>query len=488
MKITRGMRRRTAKLARRSEIVDRGTLVAGIDIAKKESVVVFIRAADKARVGRLRVPTTAEGVLQVTGRGRQLLAQHGCERLVLAMETTGHYWKILARSAERLGVPYVTVQSFVVARARELDDLTRDKTDQRDAGLIADLASELRFNEVQLETGPWAELRSLANIRDRYRVDQRAALQEQRALLELTWPELLREVPDLDGSHLQAMLRLGLSPVAIAGLTRARFTARLRREHVGRFLSWMAGRLWAAARPAVPEDQSPSATLRLQLAGQRNRAGAVAVARLDAELAAAFDATGLGWLRGQIRGLGDSQLHDLLALTGDPRRLDDARCMVKLAGSNPTERSSGEQQAAGGIHRRGRPLLRLLTHQAAVCLVRHHPDFEARFLELTSRSRRPLHKKAAYVAVGNKLLRTLWALAVSGEPYRTTLARAAWMLVTRDGTTPMSMGQNPRLILGRPAPPQKLERGLQGRTRDLAMWSREGDGTPSAGADHRTGT
>jgi len=249
VKITRGMRRRTAKLARRSEIVDRGTLVAGIDIAKKESVVVFIRAADKARVGRLRVPTTAEGVLQVTGRGRQLLAQHGCERLVLAMETTGHYWKILARSAERLGVPYVTVQSFVVARARELDDLTRDKTDQRDAGLIADLASELRFNEVQLETGPWAELRSLANIRDRYRVDQRAALQEQRALLELTWPELLREVPDLDGSHLQAMLRLGLSPVAIAGLTRARFTARLRREHVGRFLPWMAGRLWAAARP-----------------------------------------------------------------------------------------------------------------------------------------------------------------------------------------------------------------------------------------------
>ena len=57
--------------------------------------------------------------------------------------------------------------------------------------------------------------------------------------------------------------------------------------------------------------------------------------------------------------------------------------------------------------------------------MRHHPDFEARFLELTSRPRRPLHKKQAYVAVGNKLLRTLWALAVTGEPYRTTLARAA---------------------------------------------------------------
>ncbi len=173
-------------MARRSEIVTGGTLVAGIDIAKKECVVVFVRAADRTRVGRLRVPTTAAGVLAIAGRSRQLAEQHGAEHLVLDMETTGHFWKILARTAERAGLPYVTVQSFVVARARELDDLTRDKTDQRDAGLIADLAVELRFNEVQLETGAWAELRSLANARDRYRVDARAALQEQRARLALT--------------------------------------------------------------------------------------------------------------------------------------------------------------------------------------------------------------------------------------------------------------------------------------------------------------
>jgi transposase len=99
--------------------------------------------------------------------------------------------------------------------------------------------------------------------------------------------------------------------------------------------------------------------------------------------------------------------------------------MVKLAGSNPTERSSGEQQAPGGIHRRGRPLLRLLAHQAAVALVLHNPDFKARFLALTQRQNRPLEKKQAYIAVGNKLLRTLWALVVSGQPYRSQLPEVA---------------------------------------------------------------
>jgi transposase len=425
MKVTRGMKRRTAKLARRSEIVNAQTLVAGIDIGKSASVVLFIRACDKARLGRLRIPTTAEGALRLAAFGQRLREQHGLERMVLAMETTGHYWKILCRTAVRLDLAYVTVQSFVVARAREFDDLTRDKNDLRDAGLIADLACDLRFNEVQLESGAWAELRALADARDHYRVDQRSALQEQRALLELTWPELLEQVHDLDGTHLQAMLRLGLGPQQIASLGRARFTAKLRREHTARFLTWMAGRLWAAVGTAHPEDQSPAVTLRLQLAAQRNRAGQIAVARLEQEMASAFELTGLSWMRGQIRGLGNTLLHCLLALSGDPRRLDDSRCMVKLAGSNPTERSSGEQQASGGIHRRGRPLLRLLAHQAAISLVQHNTDFRARFEALTKRHNRPLEKKQAYVAVGNKLLRTLWALAVSGQPYRSQLSEVA---------------------------------------------------------------
>lgn len=55
----------------------------------------------------------------------------------------------------------------------------------------------------------------------------------------------------------------------------------------------------------------------------------------------------------------------------------------------------------------------------------HNPDFKAGFLALTQRQNRPLEKKQAYIAVGNKLLRTLWALAVTGQPYRSQLAKAA---------------------------------------------------------------
>jgi transposase len=153
-----------------------------------------------------------------------------------------------------------------------------------------------------------------------------------------------------------------------------------------------------ARRACPPRDTRHP--LRWRLAAERVALADAAIVELDRRLVELLGSTGFGWLQGQIRGLGDPTLAALLALTGDPACFDDARCLVKLAGSNPTERSSGERQAAGGIHRRGRPLLRYVAYQAAVCLVRHEPDFRARYLDLTRRDRPDrLQPKQAYVAI-----------------------------------------------------------------------------------------
>jgi transposase len=418
------MRRRSEKQARRRERLPADALIAGVDLAKKEAVVVFVRASDRARVGKLVVSSDPAGWACLIARGRELVAEHRTGPLVAAMEPTSHFWKPLARASEVAGVGYVLVQGFVVAHARELDDLTRDKTDTRDAALIADLAAELRFTETRLPEGPWAELDLLVAARDARRVERSAALQELRALLELAWPGLLEACPDLAGTHLQALLRTGLTPQTVATLPARRFEALLRRHHPRRFLRWMAGRLRAAARDVPELAETPAAALRWRLAAERVAHADSAIDELDARMVELLEQTGYGWLRGQIKGLGDRTLAALLALTGDPARYDDARCLVKLAGSNPTERSSGEREAAGGIHRRGRPVLRYVAYHAAVCLVRHEPEFRRRYHELTARERaNRLEPKQAYVALANKLLRTLWSMAVSGQGYEPAIAR-----------------------------------------------------------------
>jgi hypothetical protein len=47
----------------------------------------------------------------------------------------------------------------------------------------------------------------------------------------------------------------------------------------------------------------------------------------------------------------------------------------------------------------------------------------------------------------------------------------------RGGMTSALIGNNPSLIQRRPASSNKLECGLQGTTRNLAMWSRKSLGT-----------
>ena len=424
MQITRGMQRRTDKLARRRERLPADALIAGVDLGKKHSVVVFVRAADRARVGRLDIRNDPAGRTRLIARGRELVDEHRTGPLVVAMEPTSHFWKPLARAAAAAGVPYVLVQGFVVSQARELEDLTRDKTDLRDAGLIAELAAELRFTETRLPEGPWAESALLVAARDARRIERSAALQEVRALLEPVWPGLLVACPELTGSHLQSVLRSGHTPEQLAALPARRFGALLRRHLEGRFVGSMARRLQAAARDVTALPETPAAALRWRQAAERVALADAAIAELDQRLVELLEVAGYGWMRGQIRGLGDPTLAALLALTGDPTRYDDARCLVKLAGTNPTARSSGEVEAAGGIHRRGRPLLRYLAYQAAVTLVRHEPEYQRRFAELTASTRdHRLAPKQAYVALGNRLLRTLWSMAVHGTDYDPAIAR-----------------------------------------------------------------
>ena len=58
-------------------------------------------------------------------------------------EPTGHRWRVVVEQASRLGLEAVCVQPLLVGRAREAEDFTRDKSDDKDALLIARLTTQL---------------------------------------------------------------------------------------------------------------------------------------------------------------------------------------------------------------------------------------------------------------------------------------------------------------------------------------------------------
>jgi transposase len=71
-------------------------------------------------------------------------AHAGFAGVTVACEPTGHRWRVLSRLAADRGMAFVCVQPMVTSWSRRTEDLTSDKTDEKDAVLIARLTAQLR--------------------------------------------------------------------------------------------------------------------------------------------------------------------------------------------------------------------------------------------------------------------------------------------------------------------------------------------------------
>ena len=67
----------------------------------------------------------------------------GFGSVTVACEPTGHRWRVPGPARRAAGLALVCVQPLLVYRAREGEDLTRDKSDPKDAVIIARLAAGL---------------------------------------------------------------------------------------------------------------------------------------------------------------------------------------------------------------------------------------------------------------------------------------------------------------------------------------------------------
>src|SRR5689334_22477543 len=131
---------------------------------------------------------------------------------------------------------FVCVQPLVTSWSRRTEDLTCDKTDDKDAILIARLTAQLRCYVPEPVDETWGRLRHLGARRERLIADTVAQVQQIHDLLECVWPAALETANwpfrsktwaaalwvllDRDGGDFARTRRLGL----------ARFEQMVRRE------------------------------------------------------------------------------------------------------------------------------------------------------------------------------------------------------------------------------------------------------------------
>ena len=119
----------------------------------------------------------------------------------------------------------------------------------------------------------------------------------------------------------------------------------------------------------------------------------------------------------EIKGIGLSTVAGFFAEVGDIRRFDSPKEIIKLAGLNLKENSSGKHKGQTTISKRGRARLRKVIFKGVIPLLASNEEFQQLHEYYTKRQQNPLKKKQSVIAVGCKLVRVFWGVAKSGKAY-----------------------------------------------------------------------
>lgn len=118
-----------------------------------------------------------------------------------------------------------------------------------------------------------------------------------------------------------------------------------------------------------------------------------------------------------VPGMGVTTLAGFLAEVGDLQGYDHGQQIIRLAGLNLKENSSGKRKGKTGISKRGRSRLRALLFRAILPMVATNPEFKALHHYYTTRPCNPLKKKQSLIALCGKLIRVLHTLGTKQIPY-----------------------------------------------------------------------
>jgi transposase len=430
--VSRGDRNRNARLARLRELVPLNHAIVAIDLADKKQMVVVCDHDSKV-LARKTFRRRAWDLGVALDWAAQRAAGKGWAGVTVSCEPTGHRWRVLGQLAAERSMPFVCVQPMVTSWARRAEDLTFDKTDDKDAVLIARLTAQLRCYIPEPVEETWGRLRHLGARRERLIVEAGSQVQQMRDLLECVWPAALDTANwpfrsktwaaamwvllDRDGGDFTRTRRLGL----------ARFEAAVRREITRRggqrpCLRIVRKLFTALADPTGVLAHRRGALERVQLLLEDWADTQRKLADTETRMVAVLDELELTKLATSIHGLSPVGAAAILAETGDPTRFATARALVKHAGLAPREKLSGAFTGRTKLTGQGRPKLRLAAWRAVWGALQTNTVYAARYRHLTTREHNRLTPTQAQTVIAAAILRHLHAVITTGTAWDPVIA------------------------------------------------------------------
>ena len=389
------------------QLLTEKTLLATVDIGKNQNFG-YYRCRDGRDVPTFRFSNCGEGFKKFYHRLLEALKQFGLTEVVVGFESTGPYAEPLMHFLHKRGVRLVQVSPAHVKRVKELTDNSPNKTDEKDPTVIANLIELGAALTVVIPEGAAAELRRLSQARERMLANRNALHNQLHDLIFVTFPEFLRVFPKLTRKSARTLIAEYPTPAQLLKLSLEDLTERLRRLSRGRWQSAHAEAIYRAAQESVGVvEGQQSLVFEIQHLIRQFEACEKFIAEVETEMNLQLTHIPYSRFLRSLRGLGTVTLAGLIGEVGDFNHFKTEGELLKYAGLNLFEISSGEHKGRRRISKRGRPLLRKLLFLATLNMVRAGGIMHACYQRYVDGG---MIKLKALVAICRKLLGLMLAL------------------------------------------------------------------------------
>jgi transposase len=409
---------------KKGRVVNEKTLLVTVDIGKVINTG-YWRCSDKTEGKPFCFHNNFEGFNKFLSEIINIRTAKNLECVVVGFESTGSYAEPLMHFLRAKGVKLVQVNPLHTKKLKDLQGNSPNKTDRKDPKVIADIIELGHALTVIVPEGVAADLRRLTHARERALQRKTALLNQLQDAVFVSFPEFLDVMKGVKTKTAHFLLKhypmpsdileCGLEPLAI----------HLKEISRGKLGHKRAQTLYEAAKRSVGIKEG-SIGLILEI-----RAFLSALEQCNGFLEQVEYAMGrllkkvsYSRLLLSIKGIGPMIVAGLIGEVGDFKAFGTIPELLKCAGLNLYEISSGKRQGARHISKRGRALMRKLLFYAALCTVRKGGIMHEHYQRHLQNG---MKKMKALVAISRKLLGIMFALVRDHKPYLKNHAESQYL-------------------------------------------------------------
>jgi transposase len=398
----------------KGKVLKDGTLIVAVDIGMEVNWG-YCTTLDGRSTKSFKFDNTREGLDTLWGMIMTSRDRFQCNEAVVGYESTGPYGEPLVHYLMKKPVRVVQVNPMHTKRVKEINGNSPLKTDEKDPRVIADLLRWGHALSVVIPEGDAAYLRRLNNARERHVRERTALVNQLQQLVFLLFPEFQKVIKDIKGRTPLYLLKQYPTPEALSVLDKQVLGEAMRKQSMGRFRESHADMLITLARHTIGIKEGASGLsmdirhIIVQLEMLQKL-----MDEIEGEMELALGRIPYSAKLLAIKGLGVVSVAGIIGEIGDFKKFKTRSEIMKLAGLDLYEISSGKSKGQRRISKRGRSLLRKILYYAAIQTIRKHGILHDYYTRLTDRG---MKRMMALVAVSRKLLGILYAIVRDDSEY-----------------------------------------------------------------------